>query len=129
MPSDIHSAQSSLCRIFTHPARIEILEALGGGERSVSELARLTKLAQPTVSQHLAVLRHAGVVTTRRAGTTVHYAVGDARIMEACHLLRSVLLERMESLGDKARRARPAKPRKPRTPRAQRTPPAPRRKP
>jgi ArsR family transcriptional regulator, virulence genes transcriptional regulator len=122
MPSDIHSAQSSLCRIFTHPARIEILEALGSGERSVSELARLTKLAQPTVSQHLAVLRHAGVVTTRREGTSVHYGVADARIMEACHLLRSVLLERLESLGEKARRARPARPRasRPARPRASR---------
>jgi ArsR family transcriptional regulator len=105
MPSDLHDAQSALCRIFTHPARIQILELLDGGERSVSELAGLTGLAQPTVSQHLAVLRQAGVVETRREGTTVHYRVSDRRILEACHVLRSVLLERLHRMGETARKA------------------------
>lgn len=105
MPTDIHEAQAELCRIFTHPARIHILEILGDGERNVSDLAAETALAQPTVSQHLSILRQAGVVATRREGTMVFYSIGDVRILKACHAMRSVLLERLERLGETARKA------------------------
>lgn len=105
MPNDLHVAQSEMCRVFTHPARIQLLELLADGERSVSDLAEATGLAQPTVSQHLAVLRQAGVVETRREGTSVHYRIADARIMKACQVMRSVVLERLERMGERARRA------------------------
>ena len=106
MPNDLHVAQSEICRIFTHPARIQILEILGEGERSVSDLADLTGLPQPTVSQHLSILRQAGVVDTRRAGTTIHYRIADTRILKACHVMRSVVLERLERMGERARKGK-----------------------
>jgi ArsR family transcriptional regulator len=95
MNEDIMAAQADLCRTFTHPTRIALLEALGSGERSVSELVEACGVPQPTVSQHLAVLRQVGVVATRRIGTSVRYRVADGRILRACQLMRSVLLDRI----------------------------------
>ena len=85
-----------MCRTFTHPTRIALLEAIGEGERSVSDLVEECGIAQSTVSQHLAVLRRLGVVETRKQGTSVHYRVADHRILMACRLMRSVLLDRMK---------------------------------
>jgi ArsR family transcriptional regulator len=105
MNETIHEAQAELCRVFTHPTRIQVLELLASGEKSVGELVDGSGVAQPTLSQHLAVLRGRGVVSTRRQGTTVYYALADERIIEACHLMRAVLLERYRKLGLKVDRA------------------------
>ena len=99
MNETIFEAQAELCRVFTHPTRIQVLELLSEVERSVTELAEASGVPQPTLSQHLSVLRSRGVVTTRRDGTTVYYGLADERIVEACHLMRSVLLDRYRSLG------------------------------
>jgi len=104
MDETLHEAQAELCRVFTHPTRILVLELLSSGEKSVGELVDASGVPQPTLSQHLAVLRGRGVVTTRRQGTTVYYALADARIIEACHLMRTVLLERYRKLGLKVGR-------------------------
>lgn len=60
------------------------------GEASVGELAERVGLSQPALSQHLAKLREDGLVSTRRAGTTIHYRIADprvARIMPTLHEL------------------------------------------
>ena len=99
MNVSIYEAQAELCRVFTHPTRIAILELLGEGEKTVTEMAEASGVAQPTLSQHLSVLRTRGVVATRKEGTSVHYSIADERILEACHLMRTVLTERYRELG------------------------------
>src|SRR5204862_1076217 len=64
-------------RALAHPIRIRILEILGGGDQSVQELQELLDLEQPIVSQQLAILRGRNVVTARKVGTTVRYALSD----------------------------------------------------
>jgi ArsR family transcriptional regulator len=95
----MYEAQAELCRVFTHPTRIAVLELLSEGERSVRELAEASGVSQPTLSQHLAILRSRGVVETRREGTSVYYRLTDERIVEACHLMRSVLADQYRRLG------------------------------
>lgn len=66
------------------PTRRRILELLAGTERTVGELvAALGRISQPAVSQHLAVLRDAGLVTVRVAGTRRFHAVDDAAVAAA----------------------------------------------
>ena len=67
-----------------------VLEILAGGERSVSDLSREASCQIPNMSQHLAVLRSAGLVSTRRDGSTVLYRLSDPRILEAYRLIRSL---------------------------------------
>lgn len=88
--------QADFCRGMAHPKRMRIVMALEGGEKSVTELARLTGLPQANASQHLALLRHLGLLSTRRDGTRVLYSISDHRVIEACTLVRSCLEERIK---------------------------------
>ena len=77
-------------RALADPKRLCVLEALAAGERSVSELSRDVGCQVPNMSQHLAVLRNAGLVVTRRDGNTVFYRLADRKVLEAYSLLRSI---------------------------------------
>lgn len=77
-------------RALAHPVRIRILETLGTGERSVQELQQALGLEQPVVSQQLAVLRGRNVVSTRKVGTTVRYAVSDPLITKLLAIAREI---------------------------------------
>lgn len=75
-----YGAAAELLRALAHPARLRIAIELGSAERCVHELVELLDLSQPTVSQHLQVLRGARVVTGRRAGREVRYSLVDHHI-------------------------------------------------
>lgn len=65
---------------IAHPGRREMLALLLGGERSAGELATHTRMRQPVASQHLRVLREAGLVSVRRAGNRRLYSVDVAAL-------------------------------------------------
>ena len=90
---------ADFCQAFTHPTRLAILDLLRKGERSVGDLVKATGQSQPSVSKHLAAMRHWGVVVDRRAGTQVYYRLRDERLMRAFDLIRDVLVEYLGSLG------------------------------
>lgn len=71
-------------RALGEPGRLEILQVLLGGERSVSELVEATGRSQPNVSQHLAHLSRAGLVEARRDGSRVFYKVVDPYLARIC---------------------------------------------
>jgi len=77
-------------RALADPKRLCVLESLAAGELSVSELAGRVACQVPNMSQHLAVLRSAGLVITRREGSTVYYRLADPRVIEAYQLLQSI---------------------------------------
>lgn len=81
MPADeqVHLAAESL-RLLADPTRIKVLWALLHGESSVACLAELAGAAPAAVSQHLAKLRLAGLVTGRREGTFVYYSAADDHV-------------------------------------------------
>jgi ArsR family transcriptional regulator len=81
---------AALARALADPKRLCVLERLADGERSVSELSRDVGCQVPNMSQHLSVLRSAGLVATRREGSTVFYRLTDDRVIEAYRLLQLV---------------------------------------
>jgi DNA-binding transcriptional ArsR family regulator len=81
---------AAISRALADAKRLCVLELLSSGERSVSELSREASCQVPNMSQHLAVLRAAGLVATRREGSTVYYRLTDPRILEAYRLIKSV---------------------------------------
>jgi DNA-binding transcriptional ArsR family regulator len=85
--------QSEICKMLSSPRRLHILYELRGGEKTVSDLSRLTGLRQANVSQHLALMRHGRIVVERRVGNSVFYHVADERITKACDLMQTVLLD------------------------------------
>lgn len=77
-------------RALADPKRLCVLESLAAGEVSVSDLSTRVGCQVPNMSQHLAVLRSAGLVTTRRDGNTVYYRLADPRVLEAFRLIQSI---------------------------------------
>src|SRR5258705_4022850 len=75
-----YEAAGELLRALASPLRIAIITELGGGARCVHELVDALKVPQPLVSQHLRVLRGAGVVTGARRGREIEYRLTDEHI-------------------------------------------------
>ena len=80
-PADVRRAADAL-RMLADPTRLNILWALMQGETSVACLADLSGTTPTAVSQHLSKLRLAGLVTNRREGTFIFYALSDEHIGE-----------------------------------------------
>jgi DNA-binding transcriptional ArsR family regulator len=81
---------ATIGRAMSDPKRLCVLESLADGELSVSELSARVRCQVPNMSQHLAVLRSAGLVTARRDGSTVFYRLTDQRVLEAYQLIQSI---------------------------------------
>lgn len=79
-----------ISRALADPKRLCVLEILSSGEHSVSDLSREASCHVPNMSQHLAVLRSAGLVSTRREGNTVYYSLANPRILEAYRMIQSL---------------------------------------
>ncbi|MGH6914897.1 MAG: ArsR/SmtB family transcription factor [Geminicoccales bacterium] len=89
-PPALQAFKADFFRALAHPVRIRILETLGGGERSVQELQHALDLEQPVVSQQLAVLRGRNIVTARKVGTSVRYALSDPLITKLLAVAREI---------------------------------------
>ena len=77
-------------RALADPKRLCVLESLAEGELSVRDLATRVSCQVPNMSQHLAVLRSAGLVESRRDGNTVFYRLADPRVLEAYRLIQTI---------------------------------------
>jgi ArsR family transcriptional regulator, virulence genes transcriptional regulator len=88
---EIFERQSVICKAFAHPKRLQLLDLIGKGERAVAELQVELNVSKANMSQHLSVLRSAGVVTTHRNGKQVYCALAIPEVKNACQLLREVL--------------------------------------
>lgn len=85
-PLDIarYRAAAEICRALTDPKRLALLGLLREGERSAGALAGALGCSLPNASQHLAVLRNAGLVRARRERTSVLYRLAVPEVLDAC---------------------------------------------
>jgi DNA-binding transcriptional ArsR family regulator len=74
-------------RTLGEPARLQILNALRPGDRTVGALQNATGLGQPNVSKHLRLLHSAGFVSRRKAGLYTYYSLADEQVFQICDLV------------------------------------------
>lgn len=84
---------SSLLKTLSHRDRLMILCQLVESEKSVSELEEILEISQSPLSQHLARMRHEGLVTTRREGKTIHYSLQCKNTEKVIGVLYSIYCE------------------------------------
>jgi ArsR family transcriptional regulator len=92
---EVYRLQVEILKTLANVRRLEIVHLLADGPREVSRLAEEMGISQPNVSQHLAVMRSAGVVEAERDGREVRYRLADPEIIEACQTMRGVLTRRL----------------------------------
>jgi len=95
----LYRMQAELCQTLADPTRLELLYLLGDEPKAVKELVELLGQRQAKVSQHLALLRQRGIVRAERVGNVVYYSLADARILDACHITREILLQQLTRQG------------------------------
>lgn len=93
---EIFERQARICKAFAHPARLQILDLLGHGEQGVSQLQEAMGISKTGMSQHLAILKSAGVVATRRNGKQIYCSLAMPEVKQACQLIRKVLHEQIK---------------------------------
>jgi ArsR family transcriptional regulator len=89
-PDVLRDRSAAIAKALADAKRLCVVERLADGERSVSDLSRDVGCQVPNMSQHLAVLRSAGIVATRREGSTVFYRLADPSVLEVYRLLQQV---------------------------------------
>ena len=99
---EITILQAEILKVLASPRRLEILHRLADGPLEVGRLAVEVGASQPNVSQHLAVMRTAGIVEAERDGREVRYRLTDHDVIQACDLMRQVLERRLSRLGQLA---------------------------
>jgi DNA-binding transcriptional ArsR family regulator len=84
----------AITKAFGNPKRLKLLQCLADGEACVSELDQQCELSQSAVSQHIAVLKHAGLIECRKEGKRCFYSLADEKVTE--------IASRIHALSDQA---------------------------
>lgn len=94
LPRTAYRRNAETYKVLANPKRLEILNLLREQEMSVEDLVKTLGVPKANVSQHLALLRHARLVTVRREGLKGYYNIIDPRIVEPCRILHQLALAR-----------------------------------
>jgi ArsR family transcriptional regulator, virulence genes transcriptional regulator len=101
---EVYTLQAEVLKTLSNPKRLEIIHLLANGPLEVGRLAEALGISQPNVSQHLAIMRSAGVVEAERDGREVRYRLSDPDIIVACETMRGVLVRRISRISVAANR-------------------------
>jgi DNA-binding transcriptional ArsR family regulator len=93
-----YELQADLIRVLANPKRLMIVNLLGQGPGTVTEIAERLSLSLQNTSQHLRLMRDRGIVRAARDGREVRYSLTSPVFSEACHLVRQVLLAQAQAL-------------------------------
>ena len=99
LEAELHELHARVCKAIADPKRLLIINELRDREMSVGDLCDALDISQSNASQHLAILRERGVVSTRRVGTSVYYTLRGKKVLQAVDLLREFLADDLAERG------------------------------
>ncbi|HEY1972248.1 MAG TPA: metalloregulator ArsR/SmtB family transcription factor [Pseudonocardia sp.] len=91
MSRPLYQLKAEFFKTLGHPARIRVLELLSVREHAVAEMLPAVGIEPANLSQQLAVLRRAGLVLTRKSGSTVYYSLATPELAELLKVARAIL--------------------------------------
>jgi ArsR family transcriptional regulator len=94
---EFYLLHSDVCKTLANPKRQEILDCLRKEDMMVNALVKKTGISQANLSQHLAILRSKGIVSTRREGIHVYYSLSNTKIIQAFDLISEVLQDSLSA--------------------------------
>ncbi|MDD5191317.1 MAG: metalloregulator ArsR/SmtB family transcription factor [Dehalococcoidales bacterium] len=89
---ELYQLKADMCKSFADPKRLMIIAELRSGEKTVTELMKLTQIPQAVISRQLGILKTKGIVQPRRAGNNIYYSIIDLRVCDACDIVHQVLM-------------------------------------
>ena len=100
LKKEAYKLHAQVCQVFSHPKRLEILDLLSEGEKSLEELAQAMGVSKANISQHLALMRQRNLVSARREGVRTYYRIANPKLLRAWEVMREVALEQLEAIED-----------------------------
>jgi ArsR family transcriptional regulator len=91
LQAEVFERQARICKAFANSTRLRMLDLLGKRDWGAAELQQELGISKANLSQHIAVLKGAGIVDARRAGKAVYFSLTMPEVKSACHLIRDVL--------------------------------------
>jgi len=95
MEDQIYTYHAEMCKVFSHPKRLELINALRDKEMNVGDLSQRLGLTIGNLSQHLAMMRERRILVSKKEGNLVYYRIANPRLLEAFDLLREILFEQI----------------------------------
>ena len=95
MDDQLYVYHAEMCKVFSHPKRLELINMLRDKEMSAGELGERLGLTPGNLSQHLTMMRERHILVPRKEGNMVYYRITDSRLLEAFDLLREILFEQI----------------------------------
>ncbi len=95
MEDQIYTYHAEMCKVFSHPKRLELINLLRDREVSAGELGEKLGLTPANLSQHLGMMKERHILVSRKEGNTVYYRISNLRLLEAFDLLREILFEQI----------------------------------
>ncbi len=92
----VYERQANICKAFANPVRLQILDMIANGGCPAAELQKQLGISKANLSQHISVLRSAGIVSTRRDGQMMICSLAIPEVKQACQLVRKVLVAQLE---------------------------------
>lgn len=96
MQDEIYEMQAEICAALASPVRLRILDLLSEGESTATELQEALGLPKSNLSQHLTVLKRAGILRARAEGRCQHLSLAIPEVKQACALVRQVLASQVQ---------------------------------
>ena len=93
---EFYKRHADLCKVFSHPTRLSILNILREEEMSVSQLAERLGVGIGNLSQHLNIMKQRQVLVSRKVANNVYYRLGNAKMLKAFDLIREILREQIQ---------------------------------
>ncbi len=93
----IFELHADVCKALGHPLRIEVIDLLQNNELCFSDILEVTGGLKSNLSQHLSSMTKKGILKVRREGQCNYFSITSPKVVEACGLMREVLIENLKS--------------------------------
>lgn len=94
----LYEMHAGVCAALANAKRIQIIDQLQDGEKMAGTLSNEMEITKANLSQHLKVMKSKGIVLSRREGVSIYYSIANPKIVEACQLMREVLMEQLDGM-------------------------------
>jgi ArsR family transcriptional regulator len=95
MEEQIYLYHADMCKVFSHPKRLETINILRDGELTVSDLAKKLEMTVGNLSQHLAMMKERHILSSRKEGNQVYYRITDPKLVNCFDMMREMLFDQL----------------------------------
>ena len=95
MENQLYTYHAEMCKVLSHPKRLELINILREQEMSAGEIGERLQIAPANLSQHLSMMKERRILVSRKEGNLVYYRITNPRLLEAFDMLREILFEQI----------------------------------